>query len=343
MFKRLGFLRPIRDKKHQQRYVLDPAGIVGLRVIERFGERGGLEQLLVFLERLRSQIAGRRACSEDVRAEMTFCRATLALLEAEVRRLVTSATLAELIEERRLHDQGERMDKLTELNREVGDEMPELDYLAWQLVEAGESYMSAVSDLLARLLQEGGEAMAFELLDAEDYLGAALEGRPAELAEVTAHVAFDPARASVHAADIAAALDGYRPRKLVRERPPEPASTFDADPLERYRKLHEERQRRRILKAEAQLNGQAHCDLLADLRSFGWPAAGVHLAELVQLDFDRDQPYALAFADEVIVDAEGALTYSGPVRLSAERLAPASTAGAKQADAVVAGAEEQPS
>src|SRR5262245_29659370 len=44
---RLGFIRPIREKKHQQRYVLDPAGVVGLRVIERFGERGGVEQLLV--------------------------------------------------------------------------------------------------------------------------------------------------------------------------------------------------------------------------------------------------------------------------------------------------------
>jgi hypothetical protein len=304
VFKRLGFLRPIRDKKHQQRYVLDPAGVVGLRVIERFGARGGLEQLLVFLERLRTQIAGRRVGPEEVRAELTFVRGTLALLEAEVRRLVTSATLAELIEERRLHDQGGLMEKLKELNDEVGEEMPELDHLAWQLVEAGEGYMGAVTDLLTRLLQEGGEAMAFEVLDAEEYLAAALDGRPGELAEAVAHVVFDPPRMHVGASEIAAALADYRPRQTIRERPPEPAGTPEADPLARYRELHGDRQRRRILQAEGHLNGASEVDLLSRLHGFGWRGARGALAALVQLDFDRDQPYNLELGG-VVASAGG--------------------------------------
>jgi hypothetical protein len=338
VFKRLGFLRPIRDKKHQQRYVLDPAGVVGLRVIERFGERGGLEQLLVFLERLRTRLAGRRVGPEEVRAELTFVRGTLALFEAEVRRLVSSATLSELIEERRLHDQGGLMLQLKELNAQVGEEMPELDHLAWQLVEAGEGYMGAVTELLTRLLQEGGEAMAFELLDAEDYLAAALDGRPQELAEVVADVVFDPPRVCVGASEVADALADYRPRQTVRERPPEPTGSTEADPLERYRKLHGARQRRRVLQAEAHLNGAAEIELLSQLRSFGWPAAGGRLAALIQLDFDREQPYSLELGDELIVDPDGALTYSGPATLRAERL-PAAEPDSSATDEAVAASE----
>jgi hypothetical protein len=341
VFKRLGFLRPIRDKKHQQRYVLDPAGVVGLRVIERFGERGGLEQLLVFLERLRTQIAGQRVGREEVRAELSFVRGTLALFEAEVRRLVSSATLSELIEERRLHDQGRLMLQLKELNERVGEEMPELDHLAWQLVEAGEGYMDAVTELLTRLLQEGGEAMAFELLDAEDYLAAALGGRPEELAEVVASVAFDPPRLSVGASAIAEALADYRPRQTVRERPPEPTGSTEADPLERYRELHGARQRRRILQAEAHLNGAAEVELLSQLRSFGWPAAGSRLAALIQLDFDREQPYRLELGDETIVDPDGALTYSGPATLRAARI-PAADAGSATSEEPVAASVGSP-
>src|SRR3954469_22333786 len=39
LFIRLELLRPILDKKHQSRYVLNPAGVVGLLVFERLGER----------------------------------------------------------------------------------------------------------------------------------------------------------------------------------------------------------------------------------------------------------------------------------------------------------------
>ena len=333
LFKRLGFLRPVRAKKHQQRYVLDPAGVVGLRVIERFGKRGGLEQLLVFLERLRSQIAGHRAGAEEVRAELTFVRGTLSLFEAEVRRLITGATLAELIEERRLHDQGGLMEKLKELNDEVGEEMPELDYLAWQLVETGEGYIGAVTELLTRLLQEGGEAMAFELLDAEDYLAAALDGRPDELADAVAHVVFDPPRVPVSASDIAAALAHYQPRQTIRERPPEPGGVPEPDPLARYRELHGNRQRRRILQAEGHLDGAAEVNMLSRLRGSGWRGARGTLAALVQLDFDPTQPYSLVFGDEVIVDPEGPLTYSGPATLRADRTP---SAGGTDADRAAA-------
>jgi len=139
---------------------------------------------------------------------------------------------------------------------------------------------------------------------------------------VFAHIVFDPPSVSAGASEIAEALAEYRPRQTIRERPPEPAGAPEADPLEQYRELQRARQRRRVLKAEAHLDGAAEVELLAQLRSFGWPAAGIQIAELVQLDFDCDQPYTLELADELIVDVDGGLTYSGPISLRAQRLAP---------------------
>lgn len=340
VFRRLGFLRPLRAKKHQARYLLNPAGVVGVRVIERFGERGGVEQLLVQLDRLSRQLAAGTIAGTELKAEMRFCRSALLLMESEVRHLVADATLSELIEERRLHDPSELMEKVRELDAHVDEEMPELHALAWQLVDAAQDYEDAANSLLTRLLDEGGEQMAFELLDPEDYLSAAIERTATELAEAVAHVAFDPARPLVQATDIEQALAQYRPRRAVRERPPEPVGERDRDPLGGYREKRERRERRRVLKAEQFLQGAAEVDLLPQLRSTGWPAAGSTIAELLRLDFDARQPYAVRFGDGVLVDPEGPLTFAAPTMLRVRRCDPDATAPRHEdeeasADAVV--------
>jgi hypothetical protein len=46
VFVRMELLRPVLDKKHQQRYVLAPAGLVGVLIVDRFSARGGVEELL---------------------------------------------------------------------------------------------------------------------------------------------------------------------------------------------------------------------------------------------------------------------------------------------------------
>lgn len=322
VFRRLGFIRPLRDKKHQQRYVLDPAGVVGLRVIERFGERGGVEQLLVQLDRLTRQVAAGVIDPAELRAEMSFCRSALLLMQGEVRRLVADATLTELIDERRLHDPAELIEKVRELNAHVDDALPELHSLAWQLVDAAQEYEDAANTLLARLLDEGGEQMAFELLDPEDYRAAALMRNKGELAEAVAHVAFDPARPLVQAVDLDQALSHYRPHRAVRERPPEPVGERDPDPVGRFQELRQRRERRRILRAEQFLQGDEQVELLSTLRGAGWRATGSALGDLLQLDFDPRQPYALRFTDGVLVDPEGALTYGAPTTLARGDAAP---------------------
>lgn len=54
LFARLGLLQPYLAKAHQQRYVLNPAGMVGLLIVDRVAERGGVDELYVLLDRART-------------------------------------------------------------------------------------------------------------------------------------------------------------------------------------------------------------------------------------------------------------------------------------------------
>lgn len=45
VFVRMELLRPILHKKHQQRYVLAPSGLVGMLIVDRFAERGRADRV----------------------------------------------------------------------------------------------------------------------------------------------------------------------------------------------------------------------------------------------------------------------------------------------------------
>src|SRR5439155_669524 len=76
--------------------------------------------------------------------------------------------------------------QVSELNRHVTDQFPDLDPAAFRLVVEAQRYVSAVEDLLARVLDEGGETRNFRLLDPEDYLAAARTATVEELVAVSA-------------------------------------------------------------------------------------------------------------------------------------------------------------
>jgi hypothetical protein len=65
VFVKLELLRPVLEKKHQQRYRLNPAGMVGQLVFERIGERGGIDELLTMLDRTWRHSAPNRMTSSD--------------------------------------------------------------------------------------------------------------------------------------------------------------------------------------------------------------------------------------------------------------------------------------
>jgi len=309
LFVRLEMLRPILDKKHQQRYVLNPAGVVGLLVFERFGERGGVDELLHLLDRTRLQIERGQATRATVLDGIERVRGLFALFANEVNRLVAAAPLEELLEERRFHDRGDLISQVAALNRLVTDEYPDLDAPAYRLVTEAQRYLSAVQDLVSRVLEEGGEARDFGVLAPEDYLTAAITAPIAALAQVFATAVFDPARPWVDAGAIVEVVETYRPRRSVRSRPPEPAGSSIGDPLAQLEEERAQLTRRRALMAEQHLQGQPDATLANVLRGAGWPGAAGTFTDFLALDADESQPYSVELADELIVDRDGPVTY----------------------------------
>ena len=91
VFLRSEMLRPVHDKKHQQRYVLAPAGLVGILIFDRVSERGGVEELLGLLDRAKSALERHEADAPAVAAALESCRAMFAVFANELNRLVTGA------------------------------------------------------------------------------------------------------------------------------------------------------------------------------------------------------------------------------------------------------------
>lgn len=315
VFVRMELLRPILDKKHQQRYVLAPAGLVGVLIIDRFSSRGGVEELLSLLDRTASALERHEADAPAVSAALESCRAMFAVFANDLSRLVATAPLNELLDERRFHDDSNFMSRIGDLQRLVTDQFPQLDPAAYKLLLEAQRYVGAVEDLLGRVLDEGGEARNFSLLDPEEYLEATRTASIEELAVVADDVAFDPALPWVDAGAVIDAVEKYRPRRTVRVRPPEPPAPSDEDPVEQMQARVDQTTRRRVLQAEALLGGVEDKELTDTLRGSGWPAAAQTLTEMLVLDGLPEQPYRVEMGDALYVDAGGAVTYAAPVRL----------------------------
>jgi hypothetical protein len=320
VFQRMELLRPILDKKHQQRYVLAPAGLVGVLIVDRFSERGGVEELLGLLDRTKRAIERHEADAPAVAAALESCRAMFAVFANELGRLVSDATLLELLAERRFHDDRGFIERVAELQRLVTDEFPALDPAAYKLLLEAQRYVGAVEGVLNRILDEGGDATNLQLLDPEEYLTAARNATMAELATVGAEIVFDPTAPWVDAGDVLDAVESYRPRRLIRARPPEPAGEPSGDPLAELQEAAERATVRRVLQAETMLDGRDDADVTDTLRAAGWPAAGRMLADLLTLA-GSGRPYAVTLSDALLVDADGPLTYVSPVQVRVDRAA----------------------
>ena len=320
VFQRMELLRPILDKKHQQRYVLAPAGLVGVMIVDRFSERGGVEELLGLLDRTKTALERHEADAPVVAAALESCRAMFAVFANELARLVTDATLAELLAERRFHDDRGFIERVAELQRLVTDGFPTLDPAAYKLLLEAQRYVGAVEDVIGRILDEGGDATNLQLLDPEEYLTAARNATVDELAGVGAQVVFDPASPWVDAGDVLDAVESFRPRRATRTRPPEPAGQAAGDPIQALHDSAERATRRRALQAESLLGGREQADVTDNLRAAGWPAAGRMLADLLTLA-GSGEPYEVSLSDALRVDADGPLTYVAPVHVRADRAA----------------------
>jgi hypothetical protein len=319
LFTKLGLLQTILDKKHQQRYVLNPVGLVGLLLIDRIAERGGVDELLGLLDRTRALIESGAGDRAAVAGNLLWLRTTLGVYADQLARLVATAPLAELIEERRYHNHTGMLDRIGELNELVTDRFPDLDAEAYRLVTEAQRYVDACHGLISRVLDEGAQRRDFSVLEPEVYLAAALTGTQDQLAEVFATVVFDPPGAWIDATGVLDAVTNYQPRRERRERPPEPVDRPPPDPLGDIAADVERQARRRALAAEQHLQGEPTRDLTATVRGLGWAAAARLLGDLFALDTDPGAPYSVELGDAVFVDPDGPVTYAAPLTLHAHR------------------------
>ena len=195
LFVQMGLVRPFLSKKHQSRYVLDPSGLAGLLVFERMGARGGVDEMLLLLDRTRWLIERGEADRPVVVTHLRRCRQLLAVYTATLARLVDTASIGELIDEQRHHDPAPVEQQVAALNQLVTDRFGsdhELDDLAFQLLEAELAYREQVFAAVNRVLDQGGASLDFSVLTPEQYLTAALESSVAELSAVAENLVVDP-------------------------------------------------------------------------------------------------------------------------------------------------------
>ncbi len=318
LFVRMGLIQPFLAKKHQSRYVLDPCGLARLLVFERMGARGGVDEMLLLLDRTRWLVEHGNADRGAVAAYLRRYRHILTAYAGALARLVEAASIRDLIDEQRHHDPYRVEQQVHSLNRLVTDRYPrdhELSDLAFQLIEAELGYRHQVLAAVERVLDQGGASLDFSVLTPEQYLTAAVEAPAAELAQVGEHLVVDPPMPWVDPGAVLEAIEEFRPRRRVRTRPPAPADGGEPDPIGTLQRRREHERRKRALAAESQLQGQDAVDLTGFLRGMEWPLAAQHLAGLLAISADPAQPFSVELGQALLVDAETPVTYLHPVTL----------------------------
>lgn len=318
LFVRMGLVKPYLAKKHQSRYVLDPAGLAGLLVFERLGMRGGVDEMIALLDRARWLLERGETSRAEVTTLLGQSRQILAAYAAELRRLVDSAPLGELIEEQRRHDPGRVEEQVHLLNRLVTERFAgdhELGDLAFAVVEAQLAYRDRVLDAVGRVLDEGGASLDFSVLTPEQYLDAAINASRDELAEVGNQLVADPPLPWLDPGTIVDALDEYRPQRRARVRPEEPVPGHAGDPIEAIQAAQERQRRRRRLAAEANLGDGDSVDLTLTLRWMAWPEAAQWLVGLLGLSSDESEPFTVELGLQPLIDFDAKVTYLHAVML----------------------------
>jgi len=74
---RMGFLDPYLPKLYQGRYVVRPAGLAGALAAGRVTERGGIDELILLLDRTRSALQTEEPDAASVLAHLSSCRYAL--------------------------------------------------------------------------------------------------------------------------------------------------------------------------------------------------------------------------------------------------------------------------
>lgn len=314
-FLALRMLLPEFEKKYEQRYILHPISMVGIHVILRVCERGGVGELLALLDHTRSAIERNEAGENDVRKALLESRRFLTIIADHLHVLVDTRTLDELIVERRHHEHPGLMEHVQALSHVVTDSFPHLDTMAVTMTIAAHRYVSARERFLNRIIEDGARSGDFSVLSPEEYL-TAFKHAPVELlSEVFTHVPVDPPDPGINAAALAEEVQSLSVRRVRPTRPPRPENRADEDdPLHDVIRKKDKRRRQALQSAELVQREPGGTELTDTMRGWGWPQAAVRLTELLDIS-DPKGPYEIEMTDTLFVSPGEELTYLSRVLL----------------------------
>lgn len=315
---RMTFLEPYLPKLHQGRYVVRPAGLAGALAALRITQRGGVDELIILLDRTRTALDVENPDPAEVLRHLRSCRHALTVFALDLQRRVATGTAAELIEAGRQHDHSTFTRQVAELNRLVTTRFTgrfELEEAGVELIEAEQLYRSQVRSAIDKVLAHGGAGLNFDVLSPSEYETAALTTSLAQLAEVGTGLISDTPPLCIEAEVLIETIEQYQPRSRARVRPAEAATPPDeADPLAQIEAAHEAARLHRRLGMESLLAGQSEVDLTPYMQA-GWSPAVQIIVDALALDADPEQPFALELSERLLVDSAAEATYLHPARL----------------------------
>jgi hypothetical protein len=316
--KGMGFLEPYLPKANQERYVVRPAGLAGALAAARVVERGGVDELILLLDRTRAALKLQNPDPARILAHLHSCRHALMVYAVELRRCVDSGTAAELMEASRQHDHSTFTQQVVDLNHLVTGRFAgrhEFEEAGAALIEAEQLYRAGVLAAIDKVLAQGGASLNFDVLTPAEYETAAKTAGIDQLAQVGMSLVADTPPVYIDVDHFVEVVAQYEPRPRGRTRPPEPvAPTHNYDPLEALEAAHAAARSRRRLGLEALLEDAREVDLTPHLQS-RWSTAAAALADAMALDADPTEPFLLHLAEMLLVDAAAPVSYLHPARL----------------------------
>ena len=194
LFVSMGLVHRYRDKAHQQRYTIDPAGVAALLVYPRLRDANGVEEIIMLLGRTRQDLAAGELSEDELAGRLTHARRALSIVTDYLLRLVHEHPWEDLIRERSQRRSADLLlDEATELITAASARFPGLADSGKRLVGEALRYVGAVREVCDRLLEQASARHDFSMLTPEQYLSAARRGDKDHLAAPLARTVFDPA------------------------------------------------------------------------------------------------------------------------------------------------------
>ncbi|MFB9608718.1 hypothetical protein ACFFTQ_37800 [Streptomyces roseofulvus] len=316
---RLGFLEPYLLKAHQDRYVVRPAGLAGALAAERLAEHGGVDELILLLDRARAVFDRSNPDPEAALDYLVSCRNALRVFALDLQRLVATGTPTELMEAQRQHDHQGFTRQVAELNEVVTSRFSgswALEEAASALIEAEQFYRRQVMVAADKVLAQGGGSLNFDVLTVSEYTDAAFKGDVALLSQVGTALVADAPSVWIDPAQVLETVSGFAPRSGARGRPlVMDDAEQEEEPWEWAEGAHSRLLEDRRLLADELLAGDQEVDLTALLYAAGWPAAAAIITDVLALGDEPGEPYSVVVEDALLADPAASVTYLHPLLL----------------------------